>query len=144
MKRGVLLALTVLAAGLLAFGITRYFGPSAPAEMTDEIAWMRSEFHLTAEQAAAVEKLHDDYFPVCMEHCRLVARARKTLAAASADERPSAQAELARLQSVCETATREHLRRVAAAMPPAEGERFLALVLPKLTHLEHNAPLGLK
>lgn len=144
MKRGLLLVLGALAAGLLAFGLTRFLAPSAPREMTDEIAWMRAEFNLTDAQAAAIAQLHEDYFPVCMEHCRLVAKARRSLATAPAAGKPAAEAELLRLETVCQDATRAHLQRVADAMPPDEGQRFLALVLPKLTRLDHQAPLGLK
>jgi hypothetical protein len=143
-NRGLLFAICVLVAGLASFGLTRWIAAPTAAEMTDEISWMRDEFHLSPTQTAAIEKLHDDYFPVCMEHCRLVAKARKSLATAPAADQPAAQAELLRLETVCQDATRAHLQRVAAVMPPDEGERFLALVLPKLTHLEHNAPLGLK
>jgi hypothetical protein len=143
-KRGLLFVVCVIVAGLASFGLTRWIATPAVVEMDDEITWMRDEFHLSPAQTAAIEKLHDDYFPVCMEHCRLVGAARKSLAAAPAAEKPAAQAEILRLETVCQDATRAHLQRVAAVMPPDEGERFLALVLPKLTHLEHNAPLGLK
>lgn len=142
MKRSLLLAFCAVAAGFLAFGLTRHFCADMPVEITDEVSWMRDEFNLTPVQTAAIETLHDDYHPVCMEHCRLIARARKDLA--SAADKTAAHAELLRLEAVCQAATRAHLQRVAAAMPPDQGARFLTLVLPKLSHHEHNAPLGLK
>jgi hypothetical protein len=143
-KRGLIFALCVLVAGLASFGLTRWLASPAVVVMNDEITWIRDEFHLSPAQTAAIEKLHDDYFPVCMEHCKLVVAARKSLASAPVSEKPAAQAELLRLETVCQNATRAHLQRVAAVMPPGEGQRFLALVLPKLTHLEHTSPLGLK
>lgn len=134
--------LVALAAAALAFGVTHFcLRPSAD---TGEIAWMRGEFHLSDAQVAAIEKLHDDYFPVCMEHCAAITRARKQLDAASPADKPAAQAEFARLQAVCHDATLAHLQRVAAVMPPDQGARFLSLVTPKVSGQAHVAPLGLK
>lgn len=135
--------LLALAAAALAFGVTHFCLRPSSAD-TDEIAWMRTEFKLTDTQVAAIEKLHDDYFPVCMAHCAAITRARKQLDAAPPDEKPAAQAEFARLQAVCHDATLAHLQRVAAVMPPDQGARFLALVGPKVSGQSHDAPLGLK
>ena len=147
MKRGPLLALAltvaVLAAGFLAFGLTRWLARPAPVATTDnELAWMQSEFHLTPAQVATIEKLHDDYDPICMEHCAAIVRARKQLATASDPD--AARAELARLETVCRDATQAHLQRVAAVMAPAEGARFLALTTPKVATQSHAAPLDLR
>lgn len=137
--------LIAITAAALAFGITYALLQPAPdpAEV-DELAWMQKEFRLTPDQSAAIAQLHDDYFPVCMDHCRNIVRARDALAAAGPAERPAAQAELARLETVCRDATLAHLQRVAAVMPPDQGTRFLALVTPKVSGHSHSAPLGLK
>jgi hypothetical protein len=126
--------LLALAAAALAFGITHLcLRPSV--ENTDEITWLRKEFNLTPAQVAAIEKLHDDYHPVCMAHCAAITAARQNFAP---------PAELARLETVCRDATLAHLQRVAAVMSPAEATRFLALVTPKVSGHPHDAPLGLK
>ena len=126
--------LLALAAAALAFGITHLCLRNA-ATNADEIAWLRNEFNLTAIQIAAIEKLHDDYEPVCMAHCDAITQAR---------QKSAPPAELTRLEAVCHDATLAHLQRVAAVMPPAEGARFLALVTPKISGQSHDAPLGLK
>ena len=125
--------LIALAAAAVAFGVTLLV--LRPSADTDEIAWMRTEFNLTPAQVAAVEKLHDDYHPICMAHCAAITEAR---------EKSAPPAELARLEAVCREATLAHLQRVATVMPPAEAARFLALVTPKVSGQIHDAPLGLK
>lgn len=135
--------LIALAAAALAFGITHFCLRPSSAD-TDEIAWMRTEFKLTDTEVAAIEKLHDDYHPVCMKHCAAIMQARTRLDAAAPSEKPAAQTELVRLEAICRDATLAHLQRVAAAMPPVEGARFLALVQPKVSGQSHDAPLGLK
>lgn len=142
MKRPILLIVCTLAAGLLAFGLTRWACAPRMAGPGDEIAWMQSEFKLTPSQVAVIEKLHDDYHPVCMDHCKRILQARKNLA--SAPDKTAAQAELLRLEAVCHDATLAHLQRVAAVMTPDQGARFLSLVQPKVSGQSHHAPLGLK
>jgi hypothetical protein len=68
--------------------------------------------------------------------------ARKALVSAS--DKTAAHAELARLEAVCQDATRAHLKRVAAVMSPDQGARFLSLVEPKVSGQTHSAPVGLK
>lgn len=139
--------LLAIVAAALAFGVTYLaLRPAATAslEELDELAWLKKEFRLTDAQLETIARLHDDYFPVCMDHCKRIVRARETLAAASPAAQPDAQAELARLEAVCRDATLAHLQRVAAVMPPEQGARFLALVGPKVSGQSHHAPLGLK
>lgn len=134
--------LVALAAAAIAFGVTHLcLRPSADA---DEIAWMRTEFSLTDTQVATIEKLHEDYHPVCMTHCAAITKARAQLDDASTADKPSAQAELSRLETVCHDATQAHLTRVASVMSPEQGARFLKLVLPKVSGQAHDGPLGLK
>jgi hypothetical protein len=45
---------------------------------------------------------------------------------------------------VCREATRAHLLRVAAIMDPAQAERFIDLVLPKLSGQKHDESCELK
>jgi len=145
-KTFVRLSLLALVVATLAFGLTRWLAPHSHAD-DDEMAWMKTEFHLTLAQTAAIEKLHDDYNPVCMEHCRLIRETRTrltTLEAANQRTTPgyaAAQAEMTRLKGMCHDATQKHLEAVAAQMSPDEGRRFLDLTLPKLAGQSHDAPL---
>jgi hypothetical protein len=134
-------SLVALAAAAFAFGIT-HLALRHPAPAPAKLAWMQKEFHLTAAQTAAIEKIHADYAPVCAEHCARIIKARDQLA--SAADPAAARAELTRLEAICRDATQAHLQRVAAAMSAKEGARFLALVGPKVSSQTHAAPLGLK
>ena len=148
MKTFARLVLLALAVGAIAFGLTRWL--ACPHADADELAWMKTEFHLTSAQTAAIEQLHDDYSPVCMEHCRLIREAGVRLTAFdTASQRNSADyaaafAEMNRLKGVCHDATQKHLEAVAAQMSPDEGRRFLDLTLPKLVDQSHAAPLDLR
>lgn len=139
--RYILLAVTAAA---LAFGLTYILLRPAHHVEIDEMAWIQKEFHLTPAQTAAIDQLHADYHPVCMEHCKRITQARKILASASSEARPAAQAELTRLEAICHDATLAHVQRVAGAMSPEEGARFLKLVGPKVSGQHHDAPFGLK
>jgi len=95
----------------------------------DAMAWLREEFHLNDTQFAAVKKLHADYNVVCAEHCTAIAAAKKRGASAT---------EIAALEKTCVDAMTTHFRRVAALLPPGEGERYLAMVLPRVNDYDHN------
>jgi hypothetical protein len=94
----------------------------------DAMAWLRAEFHLNDAQFASIQKLHDDYGVVCAEHCALITRAR---------QQPASSAEIARLEQVCVDAMTTHFRKVAATMPAREGDRYLAMVLPRIPGYQH-------
>jgi len=141
MKRGLTLLAVVLIVGALSYGLTRLLWP-APPSSEDQVAWLTREFALTPAQAAAVEKLHDAYVPVCSDHCARIVAAREKLAAAPND--PTRQEEVHRLERVCQESTLDHLRQVAACMAPEQGRRFLALVEPRIRHHDHQGAFGLK
>ena len=149
MKTFVRLALLTLIVAALAFDLTRWLAPHPHAD-ADEMVWMKTEFHLTPAQTSAIEKLHDDYNPVCMEHCRLIREARTRLTTLETSKQQAtpdyatAQTEMTRLKGVCHDATQKHLEAVAAQMSPDEGRRFLDLTLPKLAGQSHAAPMDLR
>lgn len=95
----------------------------------DALAWLRTEFHLDIEQYAAIKKLHEDYGKVCAGHCAAIM---------AAQQRGAPAAEIAALEKTCVTAMTEHFKRVAALMPPGEGERYLAIVLPRIADFDHR------
>lgn len=141
MKRLLLLAVVVIVAGAGSYALTRLLVPPPP-QHEDQVAWLKREFNLTPEQAARVEKIHRDYIPVCSDHCAAIVDARERLAAAPDD--PALRAEVARLERVCNEATLQHVREIAACMDRHHGRRFLQLVEPRIARHQHEAPFGLK
>jgi len=93
---------------------TKINGKSAAQVITDE-AWLKGDFFKTVQQRGA--------------------------AIIAARERRAPAGEVAELERTCVDAMKVHFRRVAALMPPAQGERYLALVLPRVEgHPHHGAP----
>ena len=132
------LALAVAACGA-AFGVF-YVVNDVPAmhraaRANDAMTWLRTEFHLDDAQYAAIRKLHDDYAVVCGEHCAAIQAAK---------DRHAPAAEVAALEKRCVDAMTAHFRRVAAAMPKAEGARYLAMVLPRIAGYGHAGAPNLR
>ena len=133
MKNLLLTLVVLVAAGAASFGVF-YVMNDMPAVHRaardgDAMAWLRAEFQLSDAQFAAVKQLHDEYGARCGEHCAAIMAAKRRHAPA---------AEVAALEQVCVEAMREHFRRVAALMPPGEGERYLAVVLPRVADYDHT------
>jgi predicted secreted protein len=98
----------------------------------DALAWLRAEFRLSDAEFTAIRRLHEDFSVECGRHCAAIIAAR---------ERRAPAGEVAELERTCVDAMKAHFRRVAALMPPAQGERYLALVLPRVEgHPHHGAP----
>ncbi len=141
------LAVLVLAAAATGFVCYRVsFNPElhAVASRGDALQWLRTDFHLSDEQFAAIRRLHEAYAGTCEEHCRMIqeaTRARNELEAAKGDTTAltAANEQLQELRLVCETAITRHVREVAALMPPDDGRRYLDLVLPKIAGFDHRA-----
>jgi hypothetical protein len=116
----------------------------AAARDGDVMVWMRHEFCLGDGQYAEVLRLHEEHSMVCAQHCAAVRAARGRLVEAQALGEASAIADAAlklrRTAEVCRASTEAHVRRVAAAMAPEQGARYLALVLPRLAALDHQGP----
>jgi hypothetical protein len=141
MKRLLTLFAVVLLVGAGSYGVTRLVWP-APSPDEDQLTWLAREFELTPTQLEAVRKLHYDYLPVCSDHCAAIVDAREKLAARPDD--PQLRAEVMRLEKVCQDATLRHVREVSACMSPHHGQRFLALVEPRISRHDHQAAFGLK
>lgn len=134
MKNFLLTLGVVLAACALSFGVF-YAVNREPAEVraalrdSDAMAWMRAEFHLNEAQFAAIRQLHEDYREKCAEHCSAIM---------AAEQKGAAKEEVARLEKICVDSMGVHFRRVAALMPPGQGERYLAIVLPRVADYDHR------
>jgi hypothetical protein len=110
----------------------------------DAMEWLRTDFQLTDAQFAAIKKLHDSYSIVCEEHCRQIqeaTRTRNSLKTANADASALAVADrrVEELRLVCESAIATHVRECATHMSPDAGQRYLAMVLPKIKDFDHVA-----
>ncbi|MDD3179947.1 MAG: hypothetical protein PHQ04_06290 [Opitutaceae bacterium] len=142
--------IALLAAAAAATGFVCYRMGCDPAvheaaARGDAMAWLRTDFHLTDAQFAAIRQLHESYSSVCDEHCRAIreaAKARDALKAARPDGTTAiaaAEHRVQELRSACERAITRHVEQVAALMTPAEGRRYLALVRPKIAGFDHAA-----
>ena len=139
------LALIVLGAAIFGFVCYRLSCDSAlhaAAEKGDAWHWLRQDFHLTDQQFAAIQVVHQAYAGSCVEHCRLIQEATKVrdaLTAKTSSPGPRAAAELAvkELRSICEQALTVHVQKVAALMAAEDGRRYLALMLPKIAAFDH-------
>jgi Spy/CpxP family protein refolding chaperone len=151
----------LIAAGLLAgvaliAGLVGYRTGDDPAlheaaRQGDAMTWLRREFHLTDQQYAAIDQLHQAYTGSCDQHCRAIQEAmaaRDALRAAqSSDPAALAAAEqrIRELSNLCETALTRHLEQVAALMSSEDGRRYLETMRPLVAKFNHTgAPdLGL-
>lgn len=111
----------------------------------DALEWLRADFQLTDAQFAAIKQLHENYSVVCEEHCRAIQAATsernalKKNGTADAAALATADRRVEELRLVCESAIATHVRQCAAHMSPEAGERYLALVLPKIKDFDHVA-----
>lgn len=116
----------------------------------DEMAWLTREFQLSETQAEKIKTIREKYEPVVKSNCVALTAAREQLKVAkqSATTNPeawqSALHEWRTLSASCADNTRNHVRSVAAIMAPEQGQRYLALVLPKIAKHEHDLPPGLE
>lgn len=138
------LGLAAALAGFVCFRMSSDPQLHTAAIRGDAMLWLRTDFHLTEAQFAAIRQLHDSYAGTCDEHCRIIqtaTKARNALEAAPGDPAAvvAANRRLQELRFVCETAITRHVRQVAALMSPADGQRYLALVLPKIASFDHQS-----
>lgn len=139
------LFLVTLIAGGAAFVLTRVLSPVTPPEAGEELTWLTREFALTPAQADRIAALHAAYEPICARHCAAIEEAREHLSHThSPDQMATVEAELQQLVTTCHDATQAHLEAVAAAMSPAQGERYLAMIRPRLSAHQHAEPFGLR
>jgi hypothetical protein len=82
-----------------------------------------------------VKKLHDAFSVECGEHCAAILDAR---------ERTAPAAEIARLERVCVDAMTQHFKHVAALMPAEQGQRYLAIVQPRVADHDHASAPNLR
>ena len=142
------LAVLAFVAAAVGFVTYRASGDAAVREALarrDALEWLRVDFRLTDAQFAKIKQLHDSYSVVCEEHCREIQEATRTRselkATAPTDAAAIAAADrkVEHLRLVCESAIATHVRQCASEMSPEAGQRYLALVLPKIKDFDHQA-----
>jgi hypothetical protein len=140
MKKGVLILLFALTAGLLAFYVTRSHQQADRKEVLldsmPELAWLRVDLKLTDEQFAKASVLHADYRPKCVAMCRSIAEAHAKLESLSQAGRamtPELEAAIrdhARVHAECQQRMLEHLYQTANLFDDRQAARYLATMVP--------------
>jgi hypothetical protein len=148
MRRLASFLVLVIAVAAAAYGLTCYLGASR--QPADQWTWLRGEFHLDGAQLARIKALHEAYQPVCADHCSRIMAASARLAAleqAGRKDTPEYQATLGEWEAIkreCNAATFKHLQAVAAVMSPAQGRRYLDMMVPRIVRADHIGPLGIR
>ncbi|MEI7799936.1 MAG: hypothetical protein EBT98_11605 [Opitutaceae bacterium] len=137
-----LIVLGAVALGLICYRLSCDPALHVAAEKGDAWHWLRQDFHLTEQQFAAIQVVHQTYAGSCVEHCRLIQEATKvrdalTAKISSPADRVAAETAVKELRSVCEQALTGHVKKVAALMSVEDGRRYLALMLPKIAAFDH-------
>jgi hypothetical protein len=134
--RSFIIVLAALVLGAALFGGSYFAGRRACvmtlANPADDLAWLRTEFHLSDAEMAGIRKLHEGYLPKCAEMCARIAAKKSELEAAlhsTTNAGPVTEqklAEIAALRAQCQAQMLRHFAEVSRTMPPAQGRRYLA------------------
>ena len=98
----------------------------------DDLDWLRQGFNLGDAEMKRVRELHEGYMPKCAEMCKQIAAKKRELEAVlvgatnvttTAEQKLS---ELGALRAQCQTQMLRHFAEVSQAMPPEQGQRYLA------------------
>lgn len=144
MNRSLVIVLAALMLGAALFGGSYFAGRRACvmslSNPADDLAWLRTEFHLSDAEMAGIQKLHEGYLPKCAEMCARIAAKKLELeaalnpdthtgAGATTNLNPVVQqklAEIAALRAQCQAQMLQHFTDVSRTMPPEQGRRYLA------------------
>jgi len=133
MNRSLVILLGALALCAALFGGSYFAGQRAclMTRPTDDLSWLRDEFHLSDAEMARIQKLHEGYLPKCAEMCAKIAAKKSELETAlggTTNINPVAQqklAEIAALRAQCQAQMLQHFNEVSQTMPPEQGRRYL-------------------
>jgi hypothetical protein len=136
MKRSYLVVLLALIASAAVFvgsyQIAQHFCARQVARTDDDLLWLKQEFRLTGAEMTRIRTLHNGYLPQCGEMCeRIAAKKRELEQALTGETNFTAVAEqklseLAALRARCQAQMLRHFVEVSRAMPPEQGQRYLA------------------
>lgn len=129
-----ILASMLLAAAAVFFAAQRiaaHWQMRHMAQTTDDLAWLRMEYHINDTEMSRIRSLHEGYRVVCSNYCARIDVQKKELQAAL-DAGDNAQktidarlAEIGRLRAQCQAAMLQHFREVSQVMPPEQGRRYM-------------------
>lgn len=152
MKKGFLVLVLAIVAGVAAFGLMRSHkieaSRGALLDNMPELAWIRSDLKLTDSQFAKVTDLHVAYRPQCVEMCHRILEAHERLDRAAHSgqavtaELKAAIADHAKIHADCQEAMIEHLYRTAAVLDKDQAKRYLNTMLPYALDFSHSEPEG--
>jgi hypothetical protein len=109
-----------------------------------ELAWLKSEFHLSDSEFERVAKLHEEYLPRCAEMCQRIADKKEELKHLLAQtnnitaEIETNLSEAGQLRAECEKRMLAHFYAVSRTMPSEQGKRYLEWVQEKTILREHG------
>ena len=150
MKRGIIILLVALFAGVSGFVVTRQHCCCTASDATahdggsllPELEWLHHELNLTDEQFAKVKERHLAYRPFCEAMCRKVGAAHQKVRALAdsgdiaSPELAAALQEQANVHAECQMALLKHLHSTAAVMSPAQAQHYLEVMLPQVIGAE--------
>jgi hypothetical protein len=137
MIRGAISLAIVIGLAIASYGA--YFHISAIGQQTGQHAgntedlglhWLRSEFGLSNEAFAAIERESDQYLPRCRDMCRQLGEARNHMANlvdspdSKAPEIESAYARVSEIEQQCFQMSLRHIYAVASLMEPVQGHQY--------------------
>ena len=136
MNRSLVILLGALALGATIFAGAFYASQRATiaccAKPADDLDWLRTEFHLSDVAMAHIRKLQAGYLPQCAELCAKIAAKKgelETVLGTGTNLTTEAQTklnEIAALRAQCQAQMLRHFIAVSQAMPPEQGQRYLA------------------
>jgi hypothetical protein len=136
MNRSLVIVLGTLIVGATVFAgayfATRQICLTHIAHSTDDLDWLKEEFHLSDSEMVRVRQLHEGYMPKCEEMCKRIAAKKNELEQSMADTTNITDAarqkltELGELRAQCQAQMLQHFVEVSRAMPTEEGRRYLA------------------
>ena len=136
MNRSLVILLGALALAATAFAGAYFVSQRAcvttMTRSADDLSWLRDEFHLSDAEMARVRQLHEGYMPQCAKMCALIAAKEAEVQTALANgtnvtaEAQKKLTELGELRAQCQAQMIQHFVTVSQAMPPEQGQRYLA------------------
>lgn len=151
MKKGLLILLIALVAGVAAFCAARWHSASrhqhhsgVALDAMPELEWLRKDLNLSEDQYLKVRELHTVYRPKCVEMCRRIAEAHEKIEEiAKANnkltlEYRAALREHADIHVECQEEMLNHLYTTAATLNKEQAERYLKTTLPFALDFTHS------
>ncbi len=136
MRRPLLILLGAVAIAFAVFGggylLADRLSVLHVARATDNLEWLRMEFHLSDAEMARIRQLHQGYLPICQGYCDRIATAKgELMRVLGPGTNVNAQVEqklvqIGTLRAQCQAAMLRYFAQVSGAMPAEEGRRYLA------------------